>query len=118
MTYAKVRVRRDVLQAWVDARMGKGGSVVSTTAELEAEAARVLTGERSYEHRRVPLEPLLAFTHLRSMPVLAERCSVSVRTLQRARVTGSLTLRAADMVATGLGVHPCSIWTDWFDHAS
>lgn len=45
---------------------------------------------------------------------LAGEASIAVRAVQRAIVRG-FSDRDADRVACALGVHPCSLWFDWFD---
>src|SRR5215469_8987929 len=45
-----------------------------------------------------------------------ERCSgIPARMLIRYEAEGGFTFLAADRVAVALGVHPASLWPDWFD---
>lgn len=46
---------------------------------------------------------------------IADHFAVSLRSIQRWRHGNQLSPRTADRLATRLGIHPCSLWSDWYE---
>ena len=69
---------------------------------------------RSWERGVLDVEPLRAFMERNDLPMVALRKidSASYRQVYRA---GRLSVTGADTIACAFGVHPCVIWSDWFD---
>ena len=64
--------------------------------------------------RRLPVEPLLVAAGGHDDRTVAELLGVHRRAVSRAREHG-LTDRMADRWACRLGVHPGTVWSEWWD---
>lgn len=63
---------------------------------------------------RFPIGPLLRFEG-RPYGDLAAILGVSRRTIERWGAEGISVWRADELAIKGLGVHPASIWSDWYE---
>lgn len=66
-------------------------------------------------YRMAPVERFLADRGVRGVDAVAQSLGITDRSLQRARVEGSLSLATADRWACSLGVHPSAVWVDWYE---
>lgn len=73
-------------------------------------------GSPDLKGRRFPLAALYRVIGAVSLLELAERTGVTDRSISRWHTTGAIPERAADLVATRLGLHPALVWGEsWWD---
>ena len=65
--------------------------------------------------RRLPVKPLMAAAGAHSLADLARRCHVHRTEVYRWVRGGGITESQADRVSVRLGLHPGSIWSEWFE---
>lgn len=65
---------------------------------------------------RVPSQPFLALLETLGPQVPMAQSDARRRAIDRARFEGEITITQADELAMNvLGLHPCEVWTDWFE---
>lgn len=66
----------------------------------------------------MPYAPLATLMSELNADEIAQRCSVTRRTVYRWRAAGSLTWMKADEVAVTLGLHPVLIWPEFVSNVT